>query len=211
MLGGSAWCPGLPKLPFLHHRPCILGALALRLRQASGTRPTQLARCRRGGGRSRRCRRTEPGRVTKSLPLDTLELEIGYGLIPLVDESQGGDLLKRVVDDPPPDGAELGLVLQPIRIRDNVQLASHEYAVRIKGVRGRARRAAAGCLLAMNPGDADPPSRASPPSSRPSGCPRCGSPQRAREHAEAAGYTVVDPASIVITHLTETSASTRPS
>ena len=94
--------------------------------------------------------------VTKALGLDTLELEIGYGLIPLVDENEGGELLKRVSLVRRQMAAELGLVLQPIRIRDSVQLASHEYCVKVKGVEVARSSLAAGSLLAMNPGDADP-------------------------------------------------------
>src|SRR6478736_5785609 len=145
-----------------------------------------------------------PDAVTKSLSLDTLELEIGYGLIPLVDESEGGELLKRVGLVRKQMATELGLVLQPIRIRDNVQLGSHEYAVRIKGSEVARGQLAAGCLLAMNPGDADPSLPGEPTVEPAFGLPALWVAQSAREQAEAAGYTVVDHASIVITHLTET-------
>jgi flagellar biosynthesis protein FlhA len=100
--------------------------------------------------------------------------------------------------------SELGLVLQPIRIRDNVQLGSHEYAVRIKGSEVARGQLAAGCLLAMNPGDADASLPGEHTVEPAFGLPALWVAASAREQAEASGYTVVDHASIVITHLTET-------
>ena len=94
--------------------------------------------------------------VKNLLPLDVLELEIGYGLISLVDEEQGGDLLKRVSMIRRQVALDLGMVLAPIRLRDNVQLATHEYAFKLKGSQIVVGSLLPGCWLAMNPGDAEP-------------------------------------------------------
>ena len=122
-----------------------------------------------------------------------------------MDADEGGELLGRVAMVRRQMAAELGLVAAPIRIRDNVQLGSHDYAVKIKGVRGGAqRRSMPGQLLAMNPGDADPSLEGIPTTEPAFGLPALWiAARRQREHAEAYGYTVVDPASVIITHLTE--------
>jgi flagellar biosynthesis protein FlhA len=138
------------------------------------------------------------------LPLDVLELEIGYGLISLVDEEQGGDLLKRVSMIRRQIALDLGMVLAPIRIRDNVQLASHEYAFKLKGAQIVVGSLLPGCWLAMNPGDAEPGLEGTPTTEPAFGLPAMWIPAAVKERAEAMGYTVVDPASIIVTHLTET-------
>jgi flagellar biosynthesis protein FlhA len=145
-----------------------------------------------------------PESVRNALPLDVLELEIGYGLIPLVDEKEGGELLKRVSLVRRQMAAELGLVLAPIRIRDNVQLASHTYAIRLKGSEVARCELVPGSLLAMDPGDADPSLDGVATVEPAFGLPALWIAASARERAEALGYTVVDPASVIITHLTET-------
>jgi flagellar biosynthesis protein FlhA len=201
VLGLLGLVPGLPKVPFLM-MSVVLGTLAwgVRSKQRREAEGVALAEAEA----AQKALPAPPDAVTKSLSLDTLELEIGYGLIPLVDESEGGELLKRVGLVRKQMATELGLVLQPIRIRDNVQLASHDYAVRIKGSEVARGQLAAGCLLAMNPGDADQSLPGEPTVEPAFGLPALWVAQSAREQAEAAGYTVVDHASIVITHLTET-------
>ncbi len=137
--------------------------------------------------------------VTKSLGLDVLELEIGYGLIPLVDESEGGELLRRVSLVRRQMATELGLVLQPIRIRDNVALGSHEYGIKLKGVEIARSQLAAGCLLAMNPGDADPNMSGEQTTEPAFGLPAVWISQDQRERATNAGFTVVDPTTALST------------
>jgi flagellar biosynthesis protein FlhA len=201
VIGAFGLVPGLPKPPFLLLSVVLFGlAWGLRgrdLAAAEALTALELAD-------SQRALPAPPDAVTKSLSLDTLELEIGYGLIPLVDESEGGELLKRVGLVRKQMAAELGLVLQPIRIRDNVQLGSHDYAVRIKGNEVARGALAAGCLLAMNPGDADTSLPGEATVEPAFGLPAVWVSGAAREQAEASGYTVVDHASVVITHLTET-------
>ncbi|MCW2955294.1 MAG: flagellar biosynthesis protein FlhA [Thermoleophilia bacterium] len=142
--------------------------------------------------------------VKNLLPLDVLELEIGYGLISLVDEEQGGDLLKRVSMIRRQVALDLGMVLAPIRIRDNVQLGSHEYAFKLKGAQIVVGELQPGSWLAMNPGDAEPGLDGVATTEPAFGLPAMWIPGAVKERAEQMGYTVVDPASIIVTHLTET-------
>jgi len=142
--------------------------------------------------------------VRNLLPLDVLELEIGYGLINLVDEEQGGDLLKRVSMIRRQVALDLGVVLAPIRIRDNVQLGSHEYAFKLKGSQILREQMLPGCWLAMNPGDAEPGLEGTPTTEPAFSLPALWIPSAVKDRAETMGYTVVDPASIIVTPLTET-------
>ncbi len=201
VLGAFGLVPGLPKLPFLL-LATVLAVLGFGIRNRHRDEVANMVALEEA--EAQKALPAPPDAVTKSLNLDTLELEIGYGLIPLVDESEGGELLKRVGLVRKQMASELGLVLQPIRIRDNVQLGSHEYAVRIKGSEVARGQLAAGCLLAMNPGDADASLPGEHTVEPAFGLPALWVAAGAREQAEASGYTVVDHASIVITHLTET-------
>ena len=138
VLGLLGLVPGLPKVPFLM-MAVIMGALGFGVRSKQRHEAEQLAEDEADA--AQKALPPPPDAVTKSLSLDTLELEIGYGLIPLVDESEGGELLKRVGLVRKQMASELGLVLQPIRIRDNVQLALARVRRPDQGVRGRARPA----------------------------------------------------------------------
>ena len=191
--------PGLPHVPFL----IAARRRGRRVTVRGGISDDAHARARRRRWRRRDPPLRAPSRCATPLPLDVLELEIGYGLIPLVDESEGGELLQRVSLVRRQMAAELGLVLAPIRIRDNVQLASHAYAVQLKGSEIARNELAPGSLLAMNPGDADPSLDGIPTIEPAFGLPALWIAAAARERAEAYGYTVVDPASVIITHLTE--------
>ena len=146
------------------------------------------------------------------LRVDPMEIEIGYILIPLADAEQGGNLLGRVTLIRRQMALELGIILPTIRVRDNPQLGRHvrRQAARRRGRRGEVR---ANRLMAMNPGTADGATRstACPRSSPPSGCRRAGSCPRTQEHAEMLGYTVVDPTSVITTHLSEVIRQHAPS
>ncbi len=201
VIGALGLVPGMPNLPFL-----VVGALlagfGATIRRGKADDLTRLDEESKAA--QARPALQSPESVRSALPLDVLELEIGYGLIPLVDESEGGELLKRVSLVRRQMAAELGLVLAPIRIRDNVQLASHSYAIRIKGAEVARCELVPGSLLAMDPGDADPSLDGVATVEPAFGLPALWIAASARERAEASGYTVVDPASVIITHLTET-------
>lgn len=143
-----------------------------------------------------------PESVYNLLNIDTLELELGYGLIPLVDANQGGDLLERVVLIRRQIALELGIVVPPIRMRDNMQLEPNKYVIKLKGVLLAQGELILDHYLAMNPGDA--PDLQGIDTTEPAfGLPAKWISEEQREEAEILGYTVVDPPSVLATHLTE--------
>ena len=193
--------PGLPKIPFIALALIMLGiGYTLRRQQNAQVLSDEIAALEPEEEDSA----PTIENVKNLLPLDVLELEIGYGMISLVDEEQGGDLLKRVSMIRRQIALDLGMVLAPIRLRDNVQLGSHEYAFKIKGAQVVLGNLMPGCWLAMNPGDAEPGLDGTPTTEPAFGLPAVWIPAAIKERAENMGYTVVDPASIIVTHLTET-------
>lgn len=143
-----------------------------------------------------------PENVVSLLNVDPIEFEFGYGLIPLVDANQGGDLLDRVVMIRRQLALELGLVIPVVRIRDNIQLQPNEYRIKIKGNEMARGELLLDHYLAMSPGDDD--SIEGIDTVEPSfGLPAKWITEAVKEDAEMLGYTVVDPPSVVSTHLTE--------
>ncbi|MDN4607447.1 flagellar biosynthesis protein FlhA [Sporosarcina highlanderae] len=143
-----------------------------------------------------------PENVVNLLNVDPIEFEFGYGLIPLVDAQQGGDLLDRVVMIRRQLALELGLVIPVVRIRDNIQLQPNEYRIKIKGNELAKGELLLDHYLAMSPGGDD--SINGIDTIEPSfGLPAKWITDDVKEDAEIQGYTVVDPPSVVSTHLTE--------
>ncbi|HWL27220.1 MAG TPA: flagellar biosynthesis protein FlhA [Ureibacillus sp.] len=143
-----------------------------------------------------------PENVINLLNVDPIEFEFGYGLIPLVDAAQGGDLLDRVVMIRRQLALELGLVIPVVRIRDNIQLQPNEYRIKIKGNEMARGELLLDHYLAMSPGDDN--SIDGIDTIEPSfGLPAKWITEKTKEDAEMLGYTVVDPPSVVSTHLTE--------
>ncbi|MEK5146586.1 flagellar biosynthesis protein FlhA [Psychrobacillus sp. FSL K6-4615] len=143
-----------------------------------------------------------PENVINLLNVDPIEFEFGYGLIPLVDAAQGGDLLDRVVMIRRQLALELGLVIPVVRIRDNIQLQPNEYRIKIKGNEMARGELLLDHYLAMSPGDDD--SVEGIDTVEPSfGLPAKWITESVKEEAEILGYTVVDPPSVVSTHMTE--------
>lgn len=143
-----------------------------------------------------------PENIVNLLNIDPIEFEFGYGLIPLVDAEQGGDLLDRVVMIRRQLAIELGLVIPVVRIRDNIQLQPNEYRIKIKGNELARGELLLDHYLAMSPGGED--SIEGIETIEPSfGLPAKWITEAVREDAEIQGYTVVDPPSVVSTHLTE--------
>ncbi|AYC29257.1 flagellar biosynthesis protein FlhA [Paenisporosarcina cavernae] len=143
-----------------------------------------------------------PENVVNLLNVDPIEFEFGYGLIPLVDTAQGGDLLDRVVMIRRQLALELGIVIPVVRIRDNIQLQPNEYRIKIKGNEMARGELLLDHYLAMSPGDDD--SIEGIDTIEPSfGLPAKWITEPVKEDAEMLGYTVVDPPSVVSTHMTE--------
>lgn len=198
-----ALIPGLPKLPLLAIAGG-LGGVALLVRQQVKTAEeaaTEVATTSNSG---------EPENVMKFLKVDPMEIEIGYALIPLTDAEQGGTLLGRVTLIRRQMALELGIVLPTIRIRDNAQLQPNQYSIKLRGVEVANGEVRPNRLLAMNPGLAQQELEGIPTTEPAFGLPAVWISPEEQERAELAGYTVVDPASVVITHLSEVIRSTAP-
>ncbi len=144
-----------------------------------------------------------PAEISPVVPLDPLSLELGYGLIPLVDKDQGAELLDRITRIRREAALDLGLVVPRIRIIDNMRLEPSEYCIKIKGVEVGRGSIRIGHYLSINPGGerAEIPGEATRDPAF--GLPALWITEDQREAAERAGYTVVDPPSIIATHLTE--------
>lgn len=192
--------PGLPKFSFL-----FLGALFGGLAYVMHTNEeeqlqTQVAEEKKAEEEKGAAK---PEDVSSLLTVDTLEIEIGYNLIPLVDTNQGGDLLNRITLIRRQMAIDLGLVVPPIRIRDNIQLHPSTYVIKIKGVEIDRYEVIPDQYLAMNPGTVQTPVTGIDVQEPAFGLPAVWITQAFRERAEMAGYTVVDPSTVVATHLTE--------
>ncbi|HET9960725.1 MAG TPA: flagellar biosynthesis protein FlhA [Nitrospiraceae bacterium] len=187
--------PGLPHLAFL-----LLGGTAaymayqLNERQKSAT--TVAAQP------SPAVKSEEP--VPQVAPLDLMEVQVGYGLIGLVDAGNGGGLLDRIKGLRRQFAEQMGFILPPIHIRDNLQLRPNEYAALLKGVEIAKSEVMPAHVLAIDPGTAQRGLVQGLPTKEPAfGLPALWVPEQAREQAQMAGYTVVDPGAAVATHLSE--------
>ncbi|WP_371371246.1 flagellar biosynthesis protein FlhA [Sporomusa aerivorans] len=145
----------------------------------------------------------KPENIVSLLQVDPMELEIGYSLIPLVDVSQGGDLLDRVVMIRRQCALEMGLIVPTIRIRDNIQLKPNVYVIKLKGIEIARGELMLDHFLAMDSGAAFESVPGIETVEPAFGLPALWIQETYREQAELAGYTVVDPVSVLATHLTE--------
>jgi flagellar biosynthesis protein FlhA len=201
-----ALVPGLPKIPFL----LIGGALAAVAYALKDGMPQPAAQVVPGRGVGQ----LGPGGVPElpagggtgdpATAVDPLELAIGFGLVPLVEAGQGGGLMGRVGAMRKQLAGELGTVIPAVRIHDELGLDSHEYVLRVRGSEVARGRIMPGHQLAMDSGEAAGQLPGVPTTEPAFGLPATWVPDAARPEAEALGYTVVDPESVVATHLTET-------
>lgn len=145
----------------------------------------------------------KPENVVSLLQVDPIELEFGYGIIPLADVNQGGDLLDRVVMIRRQIALELGTVVPIIRLRDNIQLNPNQYIIKIKGIQVTEGEILFDHYMAMNPGYVEEEITGIPTFEPSFHLPAIWITESQRERAESLNYTVVDPPSIIATHLTE--------
>ncbi|MBB6216493.1 flagellar biosynthesis protein FlhA [Anaerosolibacter carboniphilus] len=145
----------------------------------------------------------KPENVIPLLQVDPIELEFGYGIIPLADPNQGGDLFDRLVMIRRQCALELGIIVPMIRLRDNIQLEPNQYVIKIKGVEVSDGNIVFDHYLAMNPGSAEGDIMGIDAIEPAFGLPAKWISNDEREKAEIFGYTVVDPSSVISTHLTE--------
>ncbi|MDX6522226.1 MAG: flagellar biosynthesis protein FlhA, partial [Gaiellales bacterium] len=200
VIGVMGLVPGLPKLPFL-----LIGGGMFALGRAMSSQGAQDAQESLEAERLAQTAMVPQGDAAEgALAIDPLELTIGFGLVPLVDQQSGGALLGRVRVIRRQVAADLGMVIAPVRIHDDVMLESHEYAIKVRGSEVARSRIIPGHRLAMNPGDATPGIAGIPTVEPAFGLPAVWIEEGAQAEAEALGYTVVDSESVIVTHLTET-------
>ena len=189
----------LPTAPLLI-ASLVLAVLAVMMRrQAFATKAAIEAESREQTTASP----TEAPAVEKLMKVDALELEVGYGLVPLVDAGQGGDLLDRIAAVRRQLAVELGLVMPPVRIRDNMALDPSVYNVKIRGSLVAHGQAQPDRLLAMDSGIATGRIEGSPTKEPAFGLDAWWIDRSLKQRAESMNYTVVDPSSVITTHLTE--------
>lgn len=146
----------------------------------------------------------EPENVMSLISVEPMEVEIGYGLIPLADEGSGGDLLQRITSVRRQCAIEMGIVVQPIRIRDNLQLRTNEYVIKIRGTVLAKSELMPSMLLCMDPTNGEAEIQGIRTMEPSFGLPAIWINKDQREEAEIKGLTVVDPTTVMVTHLTET-------
>lgn len=196
---GLGLVPGLPHIPFFVLSSMFIAAGYMMQKNAEQVAQDQITQQEEQEIEEVK----KPENVMGLLQVDPMELEIGYSLIPLVDVNQGGDLLDRIVMIRRQCALELGLIVPTIRIRDNIQLKPNHYTIRLKGVEIATGEVLLDHYLAMNPGnvleEVDGIATIEPAF----GLPALWIHEKNREKAELGGYTVVDPLSVIATHLTE--------
>ncbi len=192
--------PGMPTFPFL-----LLASIIFSVGYVSGKQQEELAGPDMDEAEASGDANTldTPEEVQALLPLDQLELEVGYGLIPLVDEEQSGNLLSRIRSIRRQFALDMGVVVPSLHLRDNLQLKPGEYRVVIKGNPVAQAELLIDHYLAMDPGDAKHNIEGVETVEPAFNLPAVWIPEAQKEEAMLAGYTVVDPSTVIATHLTE--------
>lgn len=190
-----ALIPGFPKIPFIVLGFSSIAAAYLGTQQKKEVVRTQEIESAQP--------QQEEERIEDYLHVDPMELEIGFGLIPLVDIKQGGDLLDRITMIRRQLATELGIIIPPIRIRDNIQLKPNEYRIKIRTILVGSGELMSGAYLAMDPGTATKKIRGIATVEPAFNLPALWITESQKEDAELSGYTVVELPAVLATHLTE--------
>jgi flagellar biosynthesis protein FlhA len=197
IVGALAIIPGFPKFSFLF-LATVLASIAYTLsKSAKEDEQKKLTE-----GKAKEIEAT-PEKATAFLKVDTLAIEIGYGLVSLVNVAQGGDFLNRIKSIRKQIAQELGIIVPPVNITDNLKLGHREYSILIKGVQIARGELMMDRLLAINPGNVINKIEGTETAEPTFGLPAVWINKEQREKAQIANYTVVDPASVLATHLTE--------
>jgi len=190
--------PGLPLVPFWI-MGIVFGIMAYTTWKFAGQRAEAALQAQV----QEQVKPEGPERVEGLLKVDPLGLEVGYGLIPLLDASHGGTVLERIKALRRQMAQELGIVVPPIRIRDNLQLPANTYRVLLRGEEIARSTVMPGMFLAMNPGTATGEVQGTQTTEPAFGLPAVWVAEAQRDHAQLLGYTVVDGATVITTHLSE--------
>ena len=202
IIGGMGMIPGMPHIAFILLAAAMAGAAyavgkrTVHAKQEAATQTQAAAQ-----GAAAQAQETEEASWQDVVPVDTLGLEVGYRLIPLVDKAQGGELLKRIKGIRKKFAQEVGFLSPPIHIRDNLELKPSAYRITLKGVDVGAGEAHAGQYLAINPGMVTGPLPGMMTTDPAFGLPAVWIDANLREQASTMGYTVVDAGTVVATHL----------
>jgi len=189
--------PGMPTIPFIA-LGVVVGAVGYLTNES--IKKKKLEQDRRMHEEKQAIR---PERTEDLLKVDTLEVEIGYGLIPLVDNTQGGDLLDRVSAIRRQLAIEMGIIVPPIRIRDNVQLGPNQYRIKAKGIEVASYELMLDHIMAINPGYVTEELDGFKTLEPAFGLSSLWVIPNLKETAESRGYTLVEPSAVLATHLTE--------
>ncbi len=191
--------PGLPQIPFF---VLSAGAFAVGytiMRTLKKQREQELER----KALEKKAKKKTTDIIEEITLPDTLALEIGYRLIPLVDEGEGGELLERIKGIRKQFAEEMGLIVPPVHIKDNLQLKPSEYVFLIKGLEVGRGELMMGYMLALNPGNATEGLEGIPTKDPAFGLPALWIPEKEKERAQLMGYTVVSPSAVIATHISE--------
>jgi flagellar biosynthesis protein FlhA len=210
MMAAMAFVPGLPTIPFLM-LACGAGALAYALKKHGVTFNTSVASESPSASTEPAAKTSAPASVAPNadkleslLAVDALQIELGYGLVGLADSRKGGDLLERVTGVRRTFASEMGVIIPPIRLRDNLQLGANEYRFLLKGDVTARGELMPGHWLAMNATNTKTTLKGVPTVEPVFQLPATWVTDVERKNAEIAGHTVVDAASVLVTHLSET-------
>jgi flagellar biosynthesis protein FlhA len=197
IVAGIGLIPGFPKFSFLF-LASTLGFIAFTLAKAAKERersPAKDVQPKDAGAAEK---------TTTFLKIDSLAIEIGYGLIGLVDVQQGGDFLNRIRSIRKQIAQDMGVIVPPVNITDNLKLGPRQYSILLKGVEIAQGELAPDKFLAINPGNVSETIDGTPTTEPTFGLPAVWITKENRERAQMMNYTVVDPATVLATHLTET-------
>ncbi|OGI09263.1 MAG: hypothetical protein A2Y40_08930 [Candidatus Margulisbacteria bacterium GWF2_35_9] len=194
----AAFIPGIPKIPFMI-LTAVFGYLGYTLNEVQKEEAVKVAK--------QEATKTEvaapPDKIVPAIQSDVMEMEIGYGIIPLVDPNQGGVLLENITSMRKKIASEIGIVVPPLRIRDNISLKPNNYIIKIRMVEVAKGEVMIDRCLAMNPGNASEKISGFETVEPTFGLPAIWITEADKERAQIAGYTVVDASSVIITHITE--------
>jgi flagellar biosynthesis protein FlhA len=201
IIGGMGLIPGMPNLVFLLLAGVLGGSAYLMTKRAATAGGAAAATAEAEAAAPAAAPEQEEASWQDIMPVDTLGLEVGYRLIPLVDKTQGGELLKRIKGIRKKFAQEVGFLAPPVHIRDNLELKPSAYRITLKGVEVGAGEAFNGQFLAINPGMANGTLQGLVTTDPAFGLPATWIDAALRDQAQGMGYTVVDAGTVVATHL----------
>jgi len=202
IIGGMGLIPGMPNLVFLLLAALLGGSAYLLTKQKAEKQSAEVAAAEAAApAAAAAAAEQEEASWQDVMPVDTLGLEVGYRLIPLVDKTQGGELLKRIKGIRKKFAQEVGFLAPPVHIRDNLELKPSAYRITLKGVEVGTGEAFNGQFLAINPGMATGTLQGLVTSDPAFGLPAVWIDASLRDQAQSMGYTVVDAGTVVATHL----------